>query len=638
MAQSGMPVGKQRGGHKRSVTIQENDLSTQVHILGRSGSGKSYLIRQMLSADIENNDRRGEPGLCLIDPAGDLYDFAFDCVSRCKQARKRLHLIDLSQRDYFPGLNYLDQSGIRDVDSHARNVIDGIHKAFGHEEEATKWEVERYFKLLLVPFIHERLTLDEVEPFTESSRFRNALLCKLYAEGKITPTVLAGWRRLNRLRPDEQTNYLRGVLNRVIHLVSLSTTSITSNIFSQAESTIDFKQVMDECGIVLVRLPRVKGGDDALLDLVGIILIDKIMQAGYQRKPNVEPYFRVYIDEFARFVSNRDIQDGLNEMRKQHVSFVLAHQFLAQLKVKDELLYHAVKTNCNVRILFSVDDEDAEVAAKSMFTEFLARDQVQDELKTQMVTPRETTRTTTSEAEADSYMEALSEAAGGSRMTSSGSAQQTSSGTSLVYTGDGQGNFLLIPDPASTIRSEQSGTVYSSQSGTAENWVSATTTARGKSRMVGTTTVPFYEMIVGSQITSRQFYGYQDKLAKLIHRIVSQDRRCAFIQVGRSIPIPFITAEIEEPSWTHAGREIALTCAYEKNKSGLLLAAIEAQRLARKERIAGILEEYGQQELPQLTDSGAIEAEFEVVEDESKALPKRKRAVPPARAKRSKYR
>jgi hypothetical protein len=619
MAQSGIYVGKQRGKRRRGVTIQEKDLSTHVHILGRSGMGKSWLIRQMLSVDIEHNDRYGTPGLCLIDPAGDLFDFAFDFVSRCKQARKRLHLIDLSQRDYFPGLNYLDQPGNMDVDSQARTIIEGVHKAFGHSDQGAKIEVERYFKLLLVPFILERFTFDEIEPFVASQQFRDSVLLKLWEEKKITPAVIAAWQHLNRQPPKEQAGFLRGVLNREIHFISLATESATSNIFSQDHSTVDFKQAMDESRIVLCKLPRGAGFDSTLLDLVGIILVDKIMQAGYQREPNVEPYFRVYIDEFARFVSNRDIEEGLNEMRKFHVSFVLSHQNLEQLKAKDLRLYKSVKANCNVRILFSVDDEDAEVAAKSMFTAFLARDQVQDEIRTQMITPRETTRTITSEAEVDSYMEALSEAAGGSRMTSSGSTQQSSTGMSLAYAGDGQGNFLLLPDPASTVRSEQKGTAYTSQSGTGENWMSTTTTSRGKSKMVGTTTVPFYELIVGSQVTSRQFYGYQDKLAKLIDQIVSQNPRCAFIQVGRSVPIPFVTAEVEEPAWTHAGRRIALNCAYEKNQSGLPLPAIEAQREKRRERISAIVEAYGHRELPAAVKRGAIEAEFEVLEDASPA-------------------
>lgn len=270
-----------------------------------------------------------------------------------------------------------------------------------------------------------------------------------------------------------------------------------------------------------------------------------------------------------------------------------------------------------------------------MFTEFLAEDQIQDEIQTQMVTPVEETRVITSEAEVTSYMEGLSEASGGGTFLSSGQTQQSGTGLALTYSGDGSGNFLLMPDPTSTVHTTSDGTAFSSQRGTADTWTTATTTARGASRMVGRTTVPFYKLIVGKQLTSRQFRGYQDKLARLIHQIVSQDRRQAFIQVGRSAPLPFVTAEIEEPSWTHAGRHIARRFAYKKNNSGLPVAAIEQQKAERMTRIAGIVQEYRREQLPAAL---TVEAEFEVLEDEPKAKPKPKRVkVSSARTKTSKY-
>ncbi|PIR49712.1 hypothetical protein COU79_03390 [Candidatus Peregrinibacteria bacterium CG10_big_fil_rev_8_21_14_0_10_54_7] len=629
-----MYLGKRRAGRRKDVLLDESDLATHAHIVGRSGMGKSWLLRQMLATDIENNDRRPDgPGLCLIDPAGDLYDFAFEKASTCKRARKRLYLIDLSQREYLPGLNYLDQPGNMDPDSQVRTVIEGIKKAFGHTETSTQIEVERYLKLLLVPFILEQFTFDEIEAFVASERFRNALLHKLWKEGKITQSVILAWQELMQYRAEERANRLRGILNREIHMVSLATISSTSKIFSQAVTTVDFKKVMDERGIVLVKLPRGGGFDRSLLDLIGIIVVDKIMQAGYQRKPNIEPYFRVYIDEFARFVSNRDIEEGLNEMRKFHVSFVLAHQFLDQLKRNDQTLYSAVKTNCNVRILFSVDDEDAEVAARSMFTEFLAEDQIQDELETQMVTPIEETRTTLSEVETTTYMESLSDAQAEGLMESSGSVVHASTGVALTYGGDPQGNFFLMPDPVATVESSSAGSAYSSQQGTSKSWTQVSTTAHGSSKAVGRTTVPFYNLIVGKQVTSRQWYNYQDKLAKLIHQIVSQDRRCAFIQVGRSAPIPFVTAKVEEADTTPAGMQIALNCAYKDNKSGLTLPEIEQQQLGRGERIRAIIEEYGIDGLPTvLSVGGAVDAEFEILEDGSSG----KRIQVPSRKSRYK--
>ena len=627
MALDKMDLGTERTEERDSVLLSETDLATHVHVVGSSGMGKSWLLRQMLATDMENNDsRRDGPGLCLIDPAGDLYDFALAKVATCKRARERLHLVDLSQREYLPGLNYLDQPGNMDPDAQARTVIEGLKKAFGQTEQGTQVEVERFFKLLLVPFILEQLTFDEIEMFVASERFRNALLNKLWKEGKITQSVVFAWHQLNEQPTKEQGSYLRGILNREIHMISLATASITSKIFSQAATTIDFKKAMDERGIVLVKLPRGKGIDDSLVGLLGIILVDKIMQAAYQREPEGEPYFRVYLDEFNRFVGNRDIEFGLNELRKFHVSFVLSHQNFSQLKDNDPRLYSAVKGNCNVRVLFSVDTEDAEVAAKSMFTEYLATDHLQDELETEKTTPVEETRTILTEMEAQSYMEGLANAQAEGVMQSSGNTSSASAGVTLSYGGDPQGNFFLMPDPMATVESDGTSSAYSSQEGTSRSWTKADTTAHGTSRAIARTTVPFYNLVVGKQVTSRQWYSYQDKLAKVIHQIVSQDRRCAFIQVGRAAPIPFITADVAEPAPVPAARQIALNCAYQKNKSALTLPEIEQQQLERGERIRAIIQEHSIEELPAaLTIGGAIAADFEVVEGTAK---RPKRVVP----------
>lgn len=617
MDRDGIYLGKERTKRRRGVRVPEEALSTHVHIVGRSGMGKSWLVRQMVATDAENNDKRNGPGFCLIDPAGDLYDFALDVVSTYPQARKRLHLIDATQKDYFVGLNYLDQPGNLSTAGQIAMIIHGIQKAFGQEEEATRVRMERMFRMVLEPLLCERdtLTFKDIAEFVGvDPTLRNAVLTKLAAEGRVDRSLLVEWRDFNLLRPERQKEMMESVLNRISRF---TTGKEVLNVFCQA-STIDIRKAMDERHVILCKLPESSGYDTELLDFMGINIVDRIMQAGFSRVDTPEHKrvpFRVYIDEFARFVSNRDIVRGLNEMRKFRVSFVLAHQFLNQLKAKDEQLYHAVKANCNVRILFSVDAEDAEVIAKEMFTNFLAQDQILHKLETQKVTPRETTRVVTSETEIESFLEAASESVGGADSFSTGA--HDSAGISLIYAGE---EGFIIPDPTSTVRTATTG--YTSHSAHANTWVSTTSTARSSGRAVGRIIVPFIEPIVGKQVTSVQFRSYQDKLATLVHRIVIQDRQCAFIQVGRTVPIPFITAEVKWPKTTHAGFRIVERCAYKVNQSGLPATVIEQQLEERAQRIRALIEAHRQAQLP--AGARAIEdADFEVVEEK----PRRKRRL-----------
>jgi hypothetical protein len=637
---TGTYLGDRRDEDFGKVIVDEKDWAIHCHILGRSGMGKSWLMRQMLATDIRNNGRHKGAGLCLIDPAGDLYDFAFECVSADKSARERLHLIDFSQDDFLPCLSYFDQASGMDTDAQCRQIVYALQKVFKQAEEAERVQMNKLFAYILPLCKHAGLTFEEI-PLLLSSvdpRFRNAVINKLLHEDLINPAIpiqWSDWNNLNRERKSEFIRIMDSIISRVTPFISLSKDSNTSYLFNQDKSTIDFKQAMEERHIILCKMPRSAGMDEKLTDFFGTIIVDKIMNAGYSRDLKKElPPFRVYIDEFSRFVSNQDIERGLNEMRKFRVSFVLAHQNLDQLKRVDDSLYKAVKSNCNVRILFSSDDEDAEVAAKSMFTEYLARDMIQDEMETQMVTPVEETRTITSRSVMDSYTESVMNSVGGGSSTSSGSASQSgaSSGTALSYAGDGLGNFLMAPDPIGSTATDMntSSTSYSSMSAETNTWAQAEGQSTGRATGISETEVPFYNLVVGKQVTSRQFYNQSDKLAQLVHMIVSQTARHAFIQVGRSEPIPFITALVPKPKGvTPRGKRIALKHAYagdsvkKGNNSGLTKKAIEEQWARRDELKRGIIEEYGHKGLS--VSGGVVDAEYEVIGTK----PKKKQAIAP---------
>ena len=642
---TGTYLGDRRDEDFGKVNVDEKDWAIHCHILGRSGMGKSWLMRQMLAEDIKNNSRRKGAGLCLIDPAGDLYDYAFECVSADKVARKRLHLIDFSQKEYFPCLSYFDQAYGMDTDAQCRQIVYALQKVFKQADEAERVQMNKIFSFILPLCKHAGLTFEEIPLLASTDpQFRNAVMNKLLTENLINPSILIQWRDWNSLNRDRSSEFIRlmdSIISRVTPFLSLSKDSNTSYLFNQDKSTIDFKQAMEERHIVLCKMPRSSGMDEKLIDFFGTIIVDKILNAGYSRdlKNKNLPPFRVYIDEFSRFVSNRDLEQGLNEMRKFRVSFVLAHQNLDQLKQVDESLYKSVKSNCNVRILFSSDDEDAEVAAKSMFTQFLARDIIQDELETQMIIPVEETRRIVTKSSFESYAESVMNSTGGGSSTGSGTVAQygSSSGTSLSYGGDGLGNFFMTPDAIGSTATETttSSTAYSSMSTQTDTWARGDSESWGGGTGISESVVPFYKMIIGKQVTSRQFYSQADKIAQLVHMIVSQSERHAFIQVGRSEPIPFIVATVKEPKGaTHAGQWIAQTCAYEGdegtkgNNSGLTKKAIEEQWARRDGLKRAIMEEYGHRGLS-IPSGGAVDAEYEVLDSK----PRRATPIPPLSVK-----
>lgn len=817
------------------AAMAQPDRATHVQVIGRTGTGKSRLLRLMMKADLRLNAEQEGPGFALVDPAGDLFDYVLAEASNYPEIRKRLYLIDITDRSFWPGLNYLDAARNYSLTGRASMIVAAIQKAYGQDEER-RVLMERMFDLVLPVFLLEQdyLSFAEMPAFIGNDpTLRRAILAKLQAEKRLDPGLLVEWRDFDRIKqPDKQKEQMGAVLNRVFRFA----VGVEERRLFCQPSTINFRKIMDERGILLVKIPEAAGYPTALCDLIGCFVVDEIIAAARSRQEQTEAERRayvVYLDEFARFVSNQDIQRALDELRKFRCSFVLAHQHLTQLREKNPALHASVKANCNVRICFGVSADDAEEMAREMFSEELAADQILDEITSQVITPVESTRTvkthgqsqnesesesesesetetegesyfeSDSEAEADSevdsYSESVSESysttrsetygetetetesemeaetesegksemesesrseafsvaettsemdaqtemesvsemesstvmdgavemSGGGAMTSASSTLQTGAGVTVTYAGDGGNGFIITPDPMATSQIESHSQSDSQMRGSSSTWSSGSTHAAGTShgsghtsgqarthatgqglshgvtvgssigqghgtsqakghtqasgrarstgetRAAGTTEgagegysegeshaeghtttrgrswgqgesrahgythgqsrgttrghsesesfseVPFIEQCVSREVSSRQYRSQDNKLARIVHRLISLLPRHAYIQIGRSCPIPFVTADTEEPDATRAALSRARRWALENNQSGRPLQVIEQIHRERQEKIRGVIEEYRERE--ELPPAGVVEAEFEVVEGDPQA-------------------
>lgn len=125
-------------------------------------------------------------------------------------------------------------------------------------------------------------------------------------------------------------------------------------------------------------------------------------------------------------------------------------------------------------------------------------------------------------------------------------------------------------------------------------------------------------------MSSRTFRSVQDKLARIVHRIVSQPHRHAFIQIGRSTPIPFSTTDVTRPETTRTAASRIKRWAFQNNRSGRTEQEIEQFRLGRQKRVQAGVAAYREQ-----LCAGASDAEFEEVDGKHQAkltkLPRRSR-------------
>ncbi len=129
------------------------------------------------------------------------------------------------------------------------------------------------------------------------------------------------------------------------------------NIIGQSQSAFDFRKVMDEKKILLIKLPKGKiGAENA--NFLGLVLIPKILIAAMSRTDTpederIDSYF--YVDEFQNFATP-DFAQILSEARKYRLNLTVANQFIGQM---DEEIKNAIFGNVGTLIAFRVGVTDA---------------------------------------------------------------------------------------------------------------------------------------------------------------------------------------------------------------------------------------------------------------------------------------
>ena len=230
---------------------------------------------------------------------------------------------------------------------------------------------EQYFRnavLLTIEDPESGNTLLDVSKVLANKSFRDMKLSKCK-----NPIVVQFWREVAEKAGGEAS------LQNMVPYITSKFDAFLSNdimrpIIAQAESSFNFREVMDNKKILLVNLAKGRLGD-INAHLIGLILVGKILMAALSRVDSLGanlPPFYLYIDEFQN-VTTSSISTILSEARKYKLSLTVAHQFIAQL---EEDIKNAVFGNVGSIAAFRVGSEDAEFLAKQFEPVFTAQDLV----------------------------------------------------------------------------------------------------------------------------------------------------------------------------------------------------------------------------------------------------------------------
>ena len=356
MAEVYISLVNEETGFGEAVAIGTKDRRQHVYIIGKTGTGKSTLIKNMAIQDIRNG-----AGVAIIDPHGDL---AEDLLTYIPKSRINDAVYFNPADIEFPaGLNILE---VKD-DDEKQLVASSLVSVFKHlwrDSWGPRTEYLLYNSVLALMDTPGNSLLG-VYRILVDAEFRNKIVGRIQ-----DPIVKMFWvEDFERYSERYVKEIIAPVQNKIGQLL---TSSYLRNIVGQTKSTIDLKSVLDNKNILLVNLAKGRIGEDRA-NLLGSILITKLYLAALERQKMPEDErkdFYLYVDEFQSF-STDIFPSILSESRKYRLNLVLSHQYLDQVSEK---IKKSVFGNVGTWIVFRIGSVDATILAKEFFPYFNAED------------------------------------------------------------------------------------------------------------------------------------------------------------------------------------------------------------------------------------------------------------------------
>lgn len=333
-------------GVTRPVFIDEDDRRRHMYIVGKTGTGKSEFLKNMILQDV----RQGK-GVCVIDPHGELVDdlLEFMPVERAED----VIYFDPSDMERPMGLNIMEAKTEDQKHFVVGSIINLMYKLYDpHKTGIIGPRFEHAIRnAMLTVMSQPGASFIEVVRVLTDSKYVQELLPKVR-----DPMVRRYWTdqiaQTSDFHKSEVLDYIVSKFGRFV------TNKMMRNIIGQSKSAFDFRNVMDNGNILLVNLSKGKLGEENSAFL-GLILVPRILMASLSRQ-NVpleqRRDFYLYVDEFQNFATP-DFAVILSEARKYRLSLVVANQFLGQI---EEEVKQAVIGNVGTLMSFRVGVNDAQ--------------------------------------------------------------------------------------------------------------------------------------------------------------------------------------------------------------------------------------------------------------------------------------
>src|SRR6266849_4390696 len=301
---------------RRHADIRAERRTMHAALLGKSGSGKSSLLRYFSEQDIA-----ADRGFVYFDLHGDATPFLLRTIA-ARERKLRRHLSDKlvvvapGDPELSVGLNPLEQES-----------PDFVRIAEIAQVLKERWHLDHFgartdelLRNALFVLSANKLTLLELAPFLTQSGFRAHCL-KHVGNAEV--------RQYFELRYDQVSEGMRATMREPI----LNKTSAFTadphfrHIVGQGRSTFSIREAMEEGFWIIVNLEKGRLGEQAMS--LGSLIFTALKNALFTREKR--SLFTIYCDEIQNLVAyGSGIETVLSEARKFGVAVISANQFLDQ--------------------------------------------------------------------------------------------------------------------------------------------------------------------------------------------------------------------------------------------------------------------------------------------------------------------
>lgn len=304
-----------------AVNMTDADRLKHVYVLGKTGSGKTNLLKNLALQDI-----RAGRGVAVISPHPDLPEYL---VRNIGDRAADLTFLDLANHKRPPVINplTLDIEDEHDYAMAVEEVMDIIIRRSYNQftgpvfedtvrmilESVKHLEIEGRKLTPSIPLAIELLRTPRMRKWTATClRENNPDLADLWDTfGDSLATTIAETSRWTLAKfvdfaPNGALRYL-----------------------TSGDSTFSIRDIFDQRKILIISLPETGMGSNAV-EFVGALVFARLYAAAKRSTSRQTPFF-VHVDEFQRFVSF-ELEALVAEARKFNLGLTFAHQNLKQLE------------------------------------------------------------------------------------------------------------------------------------------------------------------------------------------------------------------------------------------------------------------------------------------------------------------